>query len=48
MAIFEIFFLFQTPLSLPKCRRNVDNFLSACRRIGVAEVPIIAFFKYLN
>ncbi|KHN70961.1 Leucine-rich repeat and calponin homology domain-containing protein 3, partial [Toxocara canis] len=27
-----------TPLSFPKCRRNVENFLSACRRIGVPEV----------
>uniref|UniRef100_F1KVB5 Leucine-rich repeat and calponiny domain-containing protein 3 n=1 Tax=Ascaris suum TaxID=6253 RepID=F1KVB5_ASCSU len=25
-------------LSTPKCRRNVENFLSACRRMGVPEV----------
>ncbi|KAM3728033.1 Leucine-rich repeat and calponin [Dirofilaria immitis] len=27
----------QLPLSPPKCRRNVDSFLTACRRIGVPE-----------
>lgn len=24
-------------LSMAKCRRNVENFLDACRRIGIAE-----------
>ncbi|OZC04905.1 hypothetical protein X798_08125, partial [Onchocerca flexuosa] len=28
----------ELPLSPPKCRRNVDSFLAACRRIGVPEV----------
>ncbi|VDK89041.1 unnamed protein product, partial [Onchocerca ochengi] len=27
----------ELPLSPPKCRRNVDSFLAACRRIGVPE-----------
>ncbi|VDM95398.1 unnamed protein product [Thelazia callipaeda] len=30
-------------LSPPKCRRNVDNFLAACRRIGVPEVNFSNF-----
>ena len=29
---------FQPKLTGAKCRRNVDNFLSACRKIGVREV----------
>lgn len=28
----------QPKLSMAKCRRNVENFLDACRKIGVAEV----------
>ena len=38
---FQIFNLlngFQPKLTGAKCRRNVDNFLSACRKIGVREV----------
>ena len=31
-------FLSQPKLSAAKCRRNVDNFLAACRKIGVREV----------
>uniref|UniRef100_A0A9J2QBI9 Calponin-homology (CH) domain-containing protein n=1 Tax=Ascaris lumbricoides TaxID=6252 RepID=A0A9J2QBI9_ASCLU len=27
-------------LSTPKCRRNVENFLSACRRMGVPEAQL--------
>uniref|UniRef100_A0A915A6Z3 Calponin-homology (CH) domain-containing protein n=2 Tax=Parascaris univalens TaxID=6257 RepID=A0A915A6Z3_PARUN len=27
-------------LSTPKCRRNVENFLSACRRMGVPELSL--------
>ncbi|CAG9537781.1 unnamed protein product [Cercopithifilaria johnstoni] len=30
----------ELPLSPPKCRRNVDSFLAACRRIGVPENSI--------
>uniref|UniRef100_A0A3P8TXF6 Calponin-homology (CH) domain-containing protein n=1 Tax=Amphiprion percula TaxID=161767 RepID=A0A3P8TXF6_AMPPE len=26
-------------LSMAKCRRNVENFLDACRKIGVPETP---------
>ncbi|VDM23401.1 unnamed protein product [Toxocara canis] len=37
-----------TPLSFPKCRRNVENFLSACRRIGVPEVCILIAFIVLS
>uniref|UniRef100_A0A0N5AI04 Calponin-homology (CH) domain-containing protein n=1 Tax=Syphacia muris TaxID=451379 RepID=A0A0N5AI04_9BILA len=33
----------QAQLSLPKCRRNAENFLFACRRIGVAEVVLLFF-----
>ena len=28
----------QPKLTLAKCRRNVENFLDACRRIGVDHV----------
>ena len=28
----------QPMLGLAKCRRNVENFLEACRRLGVPEV----------
>uniref|UniRef100_A0A8D2E9K0 Leucine rich repeats and calponin homology domain containing 1 n=1 Tax=Theropithecus gelada TaxID=9565 RepID=A0A8D2E9K0_THEGE len=27
-------------LSMAKCRRNVENFLEACRKLGVPEVPV--------
>jgi hypothetical protein len=27
---------------MARCRRNVDNFLDACRKIGVDEVNIIS------
>uniref|UniRef100_A0A9L0STK2 Leucine rich repeats and calponin homology domain containing 1 n=1 Tax=Equus caballus TaxID=9796 RepID=A0A9L0STK2_HORSE len=27
-------------LSMAKCRRNVENFLEACRKLGVPEVPM--------
>lgn len=33
----------QPKLTMARCRRNVDNFLDACRRIGVDEVNIICF-----
>lgn len=29
----------QPKLTMAKCRRNVENFLEACRRIGVPQVP---------
>ena len=28
----------QPKLSMAKCRRNVENFLEACRRMGVEQV----------
>ena len=31
-------FSFQPKLTPAKCRRNVDNFLEACRKIGVHRV----------
>lgn len=31
----------QTKLTMARCRRNVDNFLEACRRIGVDEVSFL-------
>uniref|UniRef100_A0A3B4BAQ4 Calponin-homology (CH) domain-containing protein n=1 Tax=Periophthalmus magnuspinnatus TaxID=409849 RepID=A0A3B4BAQ4_9GOBI len=27
-------------LTMAKCRRNVENFLEACRRIGVPQAPV--------
>lgn len=36
-----ILFLFQSKLTMARCRRNVDNFLEACRKIGVDEVSLI-------
>ena len=36
-----IFYLFLQPkLNTAKCRRNVENFLLACRKIGVREVSV--------
>jgi len=32
---------FQPKLTAAKCRRNVENFLLACRRIGVREVRFV-------
>jgi len=28
---------------MARCRRNVDNFLEACRKIGVDEVRNVSF-----
>lgn len=36
--VMEFFFLSQPKLTMARCRRNVDNFLEACRKIGVEEV----------
>ena len=37
----SIFYLFLQPkLNTAKCRRNVENFLLACRKIGVREVSV--------
>ena len=37
--------LFQPKLTPAKCRRNVDNFLEACRKIGVHRVSLYNLFK---
>jgi hypothetical protein len=29
-------------LTMARCRRNVDNFIEACRKIGVDEVSYLA------
>ncbi|KAI4797058.1 hypothetical protein KUCAC02_026583 [Chaenocephalus aceratus] len=29
-------------LSMAKCRRNVENFLDACRKIGVPQIPAVS------
>lgn len=34
------FYKKQSKLTMARCRRNVDNFLEACRKIGVDEVSI--------
>ena len=31
-------------LTVAKCRRNVENFIEACRRIGVSEVSSANFY----
>jgi len=41
----SMFFL-QPKLTMARCRRNVDNFLEACRKIGVDEVRNIV--KIIN
>lgn len=41
-----MFLVFSQPkLTMAKCRRNVENFLEACRRIGV---PQVSHSYYLN
>ena len=40
--------VFQPKLNEAKCRRNLQNFLEACRRIGVEEVgggPIVVVME---
>lgn len=37
------FISIQSKLTMARCRRNVDNFLEACRKIGVDEVCIFYF-----
>lgn len=32
------FILLQPKLTMAKCRKNVENFLDACRKIGVGKV----------
>ena len=33
-----VFFSLQPKLTMAKCRKNVENFLDACRKIGVGKV----------
>lgn len=35
----------QPKLTMAKCRRNVENFLEACRRIGVPQVTLIQVYE---
>lgn len=37
---------FQPKLGMAKCRRNVENFLEACRKIGVPEVRPLVVFQF--
>lgn len=32
---------------MARCRRNVDNFLEACRKIGISEVSKLISYYYL-
>ena len=38
----------QPKLTMARCRRNVDNFLEACRKIGVDEVSLIIRYFLSN
>lgn len=40
LKIADNFFPFQPKLTMARARRNVDNFLNACRSIGVDEVCV--------
>lgn len=35
----------QPKLSMAKCRRNVENFLDACKKMGVPQVDIIIIIQ---
>lgn len=35
----------QPKLSMAKCRRNVENFLDACKKLGVSQVTVIFLTK---
>uniref|UniRef100_A0A3P8ULN1 Calponin-homology (CH) domain-containing protein n=1 Tax=Cynoglossus semilaevis TaxID=244447 RepID=A0A3P8ULN1_CYNSE len=35
-------------LSMAKCRRNVENFLDACRRIGIAESSLCSSYDIIQ
>lgn len=45
---FSFPFSFQPKLTMARCRRNVDNFLDACRKIGVEEVIIDRFKSHIQ
>lgn len=36
--LLSLYLYFQPKLTMARCRRNVDNFIEACRKIGVDEV----------
>lgn len=44
----DVTFLLQPKLTMARCRRNVDNFLEACRKIGVDEVRNLVSFGPVN
>lgn len=35
----------QPKLSMAKCRRNVENFLDACKKLGVSQVTLLLLTK---
>jgi hypothetical protein len=35
-------------LTMARCRRNVDNFLEACRKIGVDEVIFLLILEFFG
>lgn len=37
---------FQPKLPMARCRKNVDNFLEACRKIGVEEVRLKSYYYF--
>lgn len=40
----DVFFP-QPKLSMAKCRRNVENFLDACKKMGVPQVDMITIIQ---
>lgn len=40
-----VFLTLQPKLSMAKCRRNVENFLDACKKLGVSQVIVIFLTK---
>lgn len=48
-CIFRLPISFQPKLGMAKCRRNVENFLEACRQIGVPEVrPLLLLVFHVS
>uniref|UniRef100_A0A8C0FWY6 Calponin-homology (CH) domain-containing protein n=1 Tax=Chelonoidis abingdonii TaxID=106734 RepID=A0A8C0FWY6_CHEAB len=45
--IYGLLFL-QPKLSMAKCRRNVENFLDACRKLGIPEADLCSPYDILQ